>query len=74
MKEAFFQILDRDRNNILSYEEWIGSLIKLLDTKDTHLIEWFVDKFNSYSDVNESFHITKQEFFDITSCAEVLII
>lgn len=67
---AFFQLIDRDCNGSLCQEEWTGCFSKLLGESDIHIMNWFVDKFNSYCSISQKFYLTRQDFASIVADVE----
>ena len=70
LNRAFFRIIDRDNNGAISLEEWTGCFSKLLSEPEEQVMNWFVDKFNSYCNMNEIIYINEQDFFNITNDVE----
>ena len=68
---AFFSILDRDQNGFLNYEEWIGTFTKSVDPSKMFLVDWFVDKFEEYTEISGEKIISKSEFIEILTDSEV---
>jgi len=62
LNSAFFKIMDHEFNGAISLEEWTGCFSKLLGDSDPSLINWFVDKFNNYCDLNDRKYISEQDF------------
>jgi len=72
LQQAFFKIIDRDCNDCLSFEEWTGCFSKLLgDTNDTQLLNWFVEKFYSFSSQSKNNFLIQNDFVQIVSDIEV---
>lgn len=67
---AFFSILDRDQNGFLNYEEWIGTFTKSVDPSKMFLVDWFVDKFEEYTEISGEKIISKSEFIEILTDSE----
>jgi len=74
LREAFFGIIDKEQNECLKYEEWIGIFTKCIDPKKISLVDWFVQQYQKYTEISSEPHLTKKDLIEILSDNEVAIL